>query len=144
MNRFHKILAGLLAILMFVISLGFGVSAHYCHGELATLNMFGEADPCEMMQEPNHSCCENANSSIEDQISETGCCNDVNFITVTNLDSEFSSVVTPRALLGPSLIVQLDFEPKFAGFKSFQPRYPQYRPPLIEESLPILYQTFLI
>ena len=40
-----------MAFLMFSSSIGFSMDVHFCENQIESVNFFGDAEPCEMMQE---------------------------------------------------------------------------------------------
>ena len=138
MGLFYKITAGLIAVLMFTISLGFGVNTHYCNGELDSISILGQANACEMK------CCDDLTHNQEPSFSQTSCCSNLSFLTKSHLYNDHKEIVGPAEHLQLIPFVVLDFNPVFDGFESFNSRILKYRPPLIEEDISVLYETFLI
>lgn len=146
-------IAALLILMVFAIeSFGMSVNFHYCQGELFSMNLFGEAEKCQMVDsqsddEPVHPCCQKRKeklNNIKGPKFESSCCSDktVEFNT-GDLDANETSI-------NISQIDELVLCSEIFQFKSpVNFIYPQVTlhngdPPFNEQSRLILYQVFRI
>ena len=140
--KLYKIVAVFLALIMFCTSATYSVDFHYCEGELKSFSLFGKAKPCyeQKVTCPHH-------AAKGGTIGHMGCCNNET-IVVSDLDIDFN---IPSLLPIPGAFLSLT-PPAFDSWKKSMldvveyttPKYMNYRPPLPEDDLRILYQRFLI
>ena len=140
-----------MALLMLLSSTGFSMDVHYCQDQLKGISLFGKAKSCHEKQEapPCHQTKKSCHHQ-EDGISKAdkdNCCHNE---TVVIEKSDLDATPTQKAA---SQDVQLDFVAAFMAVYVFnfnysvradyQP-YAQYKPPLPDRDIQVLYQTFLI
>lgn len=145
----HRITAISMALLMMLSSTGFSMDVHFCQGQIQGISLFGKAKSCHEKQEtpPCHQTKKSCHHK-EDGISKTdkdNCChNETVVIEKSDLDATTTQLTTVKdipldfvaayiAVYVFNYSVQADFLP-----------YAQYKPPLPDRDVQVLYQTFLI
>lgn len=84
-KAFHRIIALVMAFLMFFTSAGFSVNVHYCKGELKSFSLIGEAESCHAAKK---SCPHHAKMQIEEDKASDCCSNET--VVVDDLDTDFN------------------------------------------------------
>jgi hypothetical protein len=144
----YRILALSLALLMFFTSVGFAVDMHYCQGQLKSFSLFGKAKNCHEMKQkvvscPHHGKMVVATSNCKE--GKKGCCNN----EVQYFQSDQDKLVRTADLVAGKQWPQVGPAPvrlfplpnaQTGNIASFV----CYKPPLLKESIPILYQSFLL
>lgn len=140
-----------LALLMFVSSVGWSIDMHYCQGQLKTFNLLGEAKSCHQMAlEVKSSHCKKKLMACHmkngmDMHDEKDCCNNETVI-LDNLDNIYAY----SSFHEMNKVDFIFFHSFFSAFftaeeiPSVAVDYLNYRPPLPEKDISILFQTFLI
>lgn len=145
----HRISAILMAALMLLSSTGFSMDIHFCQDNIAGINLFGKAKSCHEKQ--STPACHQTKKSChqeEDGISEAdkdNCChNEAIVIEKSDLDATATQIATLQD-------IHLDFVAALIAVYVFNydvqvdyQSYVQYKPPLPDRDVQILYQTFLI
>ena len=145
----HRITAISMALLLLLSSTGFSMDVHYCQDQIKSVSLFGTAKSCHDKQgtPPCHKA-KKACHPKEDDISNTdkdNCCHNE---TVIIEKSEWDATATPLSTLQD---IQLEFITAFACVYVFNypiqadyPSFTQYKPPLPDRDVQVLYQSFLI
>lgn len=138
-----------MALLMLLSSTGFSMDMHFCQDQLKGISLIGKAKSCH--DEPsNTSChktkktCHPANDNLSQTEKDNCCRNETVVFDKTGLDATSTQITTLQD-------VQLDFVAAFVAVyiqsynvhADFQP-YAQYKSPLPDRDIQVLYQTFLI
>lgn len=134
----HKIIALILAFTVLFSSFSFTVEKHICMGEITDVSYFTAADSCGMTDED----CD-INDSLETKIQKEKCCNDVHELIPGNQNEQqalqsFEIEQVQFIIAYTNIYINL-FEDK----KDIIP-YKDYKPPLVDKDINVLYQTFLI
>jgi len=145
----HRIAAISMALLMLLSSTGFSMDVHYCQDQVKGISLFGTAKSCHDKQEtpPCHQTKKTCHHK-EDGISKTdndNCChNETVIIEKSDLDATNTQIATFQD-------IQLEFVAAFItvyilnyDVQTDYHRYAQYKPPLPDRDVQVLYQTFLI
>lgn len=141
MKELRSIFAAFMALLILSLSAGWGISQHFCQGNLQASSLFGEAEGCGM---------DAANITISDPhtatLSEKPCC-DEQLVTVNIKDSltllkakspqPFSAAVTLAVFASVFL-----FQPRFSTVQTTWAN--GYSPPFVHRDIPVSIQSFLI
>ena len=145
----YRILALSLAFLMFFTSVGFAVDIHYCQNEFKSFSIFGKAANCHDKAKSNPTCKHHkqaANqSNISTDISKKDCCENhtFNFKSDQDLQSQsfdFELNQPVKKYINKASVSFLDRQ--IISSKTVE--YLYYRPPLIRQDIPILFQSFLL
>ena len=145
----HRTAAISMALLMMLSSTGFSMDVHYCQDQLKSVSLFGKAKSCHEKQ--STPACHQTKKSChqeEDGISEAdkdNCChNEAVVIEKSDLDGTATQIATLQDIhldFVAALIVVYVFN--YDVQVDYQ-SYVQYKPPLPDRDVQILYQTFLI
>ncbi len=134
----HKIIAFILALVIFFSTLSFTVEKHVCMGEVTDVAYFTEADSCGMIADE----CENMLPS-ETIIQKEKCCKDVHELIQGHQNEQQA--------LQKLEINQVEFILAFTytyinlfEINNENTVYVNYTPPLVKKDIQILHQTFLI
>ncbi len=129
-----KIASICLALLVLVATVGITVNKHYCMGQVRYMAINLKADSCmEAMGLESAAGC------------FMGCCHD----TSQQFKAEVEKITTPATAVTPPtqlvavvawLVVQLDLPTAL----THQTHFLNYKPPLIDQYLPVLVQSFLL
>ncbi len=149
----YRITALTLAIVMFFTSFSYSVDVHYCQGHLKSVKLFGQAKTChEMAAENSTKACSSSkhndhhnSKSCADADDEKDCCQNKTF----NFESDDDQQILSSTLLD---LDQVQFLASFVvqylltldRCTDDNPRYTQYRPPLLFRDIPVLIQSFLL
>ncbi|MEQ8682450.1 MAG: hypothetical protein RID25_21980 [Cyclobacteriaceae bacterium] len=143
MQRFRKISAILLSILVLLSSTSFTFGMHFCMGQLESIALFSGAEPCEMVAQKSPCASEKHDSDCDHKITKKSCCEDH---TVVMEGSEelniISSVSAPDFHMTAILYAVVSF--LFSDTAVDHYTFNDYSPPLIERDIPVLVQSFLI
>jgi len=145
----HRTAAILMALLIMLSSTGFSMDVHYCQDQLKSVSLFGKAKSCHEKQ--STLACHQTKKSChqeEDGISKAdkdNCChNEAVVIEKSDLDATATQIATLQD-------IHLDFVAALIAVYVFNydvqvdyQSYVQYKPPLPDRDVQILYQTFLI
>ena len=145
----HRITAISMALLMMLSSTGFSMDIHYCQDQLKSVSLLGKAKSCHAKQEtpPCHKMkksCHHKEDNVSKADKDNCCHNETVVIEKSDLDATPTQLSTVQD-------IQLDFVAAFVAVyvfnysvqADFQP-YAQYKPPLPDRDVQVLYQTFLI
>jgi len=134
----NKIIALILAAIVFFSTLSFTVEKHVCMGEITDVSYFLKADSCGMQEDE----CP-IESPTESKIQKEKCCNDVHELIPGHQNEQ-------QALQKLELN-QVEFILAFTytyinlfETSSENIAYVDYIPPLVKNDIQILHQTFLI
>ncbi len=147
MQRFRKISAILLSMLVLFSSTSFTFSMHFCMGQLESIALFQQAKPCEMVTQPTP-CANNKHGQecehVHVHTAKKGCCED-HFLQVEGQDElaqVAASVPMPDIQMVAVFYAVVSF--LFDAPAVHTDSYKEYSPPLIERDIPVLVQSFLI
>lgn len=150
----HRILASLLAMLTLTSALGMNLDVHYCGGEVKSFNLWGEAEPCEMMkqqEEPSstHACCHTkAKAQIKkckhDAEAKGICCHNESYSVGSSDNFEAKTFVLNFATTLFDVPNHYGSTNLFTVVKSELNHFHYYHPPPIKREINILYQVFRI
>ncbi len=149
-KKSYRLLASFMALLMFTTSVGFSVDMHFCQGQLKSFNLFGKAKAChEMVRNspmpncPHHQkmmeqmegcskgkkgCCEN--KTLHFQFDQDQRVQNYEFV----VSRQFKHFVTAFvAVFFNNIYIEKDLH-----------SFAHYKPPLIQQDIPILIQSFLL
>jgi len=133
-NALKTIFSAFLALFVLVSATSFTIDKHLCMGRVQSVAILHDAAPCamEMMAADGMSamegCCKDLQTKIEG--------NEYNFKNVKQIGIEYQSLWVAEL---PRLIETIDLD-RAASFAS----HILYKPPLIDQDVPVLIQSFLI
>lgn len=155
MKALRKIGAILLIPVILFSSLGFSVDVHFCKGEAKSINLFGEAEACDMggIDENLPPChqkkLKELKSLIENTHHENGdlksiCCYNETFNFEANQEIEEQKLDISSHDFQLVMVACILCDYSFFVDEEHSPSYSNYDPPLIRQDFSVLYQTFLI
>lgn len=130
-TQMRKITAIVLAFLLVLSTSGITISKHFCMGELIKVSFYEEVDTCfdymGMSKENRMNCCEEVVEEYKaDELSKTSV--NIKLKNSHQLLATIAYLIIDNGLISNNLVqVKLN-----------------YKPPLIEQDIPILTQSFLI
>jgi len=149
-NTHTKIIATLLAFLIFFSSIGFSMDVHFCMGGVESVAFFGNDATCDMMEKnTNHCSKEKRNSHCQKMTKKTknDCCSNEN-ISLEKID------IAPKIVLNSFISQHLSFLTFFVipdfllsnTQNTFIVDLSNYNPPplLNSEDIPVFFQVFRI
>jgi len=137
-----NIISIFLAMLILASNSGAIIATHYCMGEVADVNIGFKthAHKCNMANMDTE--CEYESKHPGTQVNPVNCCDDdyIQMQLDEPFDAPLSSEISPQFLVA--------FTTTFNNLYNFQPQpkvgFVDYSPPLLEQNIPVLFQTFLI
>ena len=147
----YRLIALILAFLMFSTSVGFALDMHYCSGKLKSVNFFGKAKTChEMTVEAPMKNCPHHQKMVEQiqgcSIENKDCCENKTLRFQSDQDQQvqtFDFVVNKQLQQFITAYVVIFFNNNFS-IESDTPSFAHYKPPLILRDIPVLIQSFLL
>lgn len=134
MNALKSIFSALLALIVLVSTTSFTIDKHLCMGRVQSVAILHDAAPCpmEMMAESGMNgmddCCQDTQTKIEG--------NDLQVKNLKPVSIEYQSLWVATVA---HLIETFDLESA-----STYVAHPLYKPPLLDQDVPVLIQSFLI
>ncbi len=145
---FTKILGVLLSMIVVFSTLSFNIVAHFCADTPVSISFFSENSFCE---EETDSCCneqkeinfcDTLSNCEDDHISKAPCCTDENTIIE---GTPFTYSLTENELFNTFLVSNNNYNLILSTYKSIDLyEFTTYQPPIIEQNLQVLFQSFLI
>ena len=145
----YRLIAILMAFLMFFSSASYAVDMHYCQGKLKSISFFGKAKTCHDMAE---SAMKNCPHHKKMKAEEKGCSEDKNCCSnktvhfqsdqdqqVQNLDFVVSNQLQQFVIAFVAVFMANDFNIEHEAIA-----FAYYKPPLIQKDIPVLNQSFLL
>ncbi|HRJ30973.1 MAG TPA: hypothetical protein PLV21_03585 [Cyclobacteriaceae bacterium] len=140
MQRFRKISAFALSLLVLFSSIGLTLSAHFCMGEIQDFALFSHASTCGMTAPVSP--CNNPESSNSGNIADQGCCEDLTMIVdgqqVIKTETLSVQEINLITVFAWSYLISVNLPSAEVD------SYKDYTPPLIERDIPVFVQSFLI
>jgi hypothetical protein len=133
-QHLHKLISVLLSLVVLFSTFSFTVESHYCGERLVDIAVFSEVDGCGM---------EILSSSGGVQgIAKKSCCrNEIDFVKGNSIDQQaFQKNILPHVYFVVALLIL--YEDLFAF--SIETAHYQYKPPLIDRDITILFENFRI
>ena len=95
----YRILSIVMALLIFVSSIGYAVDVHYCKGQLKSYSIFGKASSCHVAKKvcPHHA------NMVTTTSSKSDCCKNKT-LKIDQIDTEFNIISVAQSLNIPVLI----------------------------------------
>ena len=149
-SRTYRLWALSMAFMLLFSTMSWSIDVHYCRGELKTVNVFGKAKSChEKAKQVKSIHCKKmltaCHKSMDSGISEKDCCNNEK-VTFETLDQLFVNAIA-ESLDQLELGFVIAFVNHFIQAKSVEVapvEYLNYKPPLPEKDIQILFSSFLI
>lgn len=136
-----KVVSIFLALLMLASTIGFATNTHFCGGEAVehTLSLGIEYLDCGMAEAPEQCSSENGH----DQVRSKPCCENQHELLQLEADA---TVIQHSLEVNKTFFVDFihTFVAQLYTFEKQVPDYLNYSPPLLEQDVQILFQSFLI
>lgn len=148
----YRLIALVMACLMFFTSVGFSMNLHYCGGALKSVGFFGKAKTCHDMVSEKDAVmknCPHHKKMLADKMDcseDRDCCSNKTVLFQSDQDQQ---VQNSEFVLGKQLqqfvaaYVAVFFSNDFSLDREGV-AFALYIPPLIARDIPVLHQTFLI
>ena len=152
-NKTYRILACLLALLMFCTSIGVAMDMHYCGDRLQSFSLFGKAKTCtEQTKGIDQSCSRTGThqhngdgNHTGDHLEKKDCCHDKTLHIQSDQNQEVPSIEVklqqPVQHFIVAFILAFLIQP---DVQKNNPAAESYRPPLIRRDIFVLIQSFLL
>jgi len=148
----YRLVALMMAFLMFFSSAGFAMDMHYCGGELKSVSFFGKAKNCHEMAGEDEAPMKNCPHHKKMMADKKGCSEDKNCCSnktvhfqsdqdhqLKTADFVVSKQLKQFVIAYVSVFLGEDFDLKREVIA-----FAYYKPPLIPRDIPVLHQTFLL
>ncbi len=134
-----RILAIFFALLLMASHSGVVLASHYCMGEIADIQIGFDlsADPCEM-GEVLQACEMDANS-----IKKVNCCSD-DYVQIQLTESYQTSTVEIQIHLPFFIAFTYSYFNIYSVEGNQNADFSEYSPPILNQNIPVLFQSFLI
>ena len=148
----YRIIALMMAFLMLFTSTSFAMDMHYCGGELKSVSFFGKAKTCHDLAAefekstkscPHHKKMVTKNEGCSE---DKDCCSNKTVILQFEQDqkTQYVHYVVNKELKQFVIAYVSAFLSDRYDNKGHAANYILYRPPIIQEDIQVLYQTFLL
>lgn len=145
----YRLIALILALLMFTTSIGFSVDLHYCKDQLKSISIFGKAKQCSDLSVKKQTClsqdkAEKGKNHIS--FERKKCCRNQSVHCQFNqLQGNQKQSVFLNQSIQQFIIAFVDVTIlKNKQFKQVASAINVYHPPLIHRDIPILFESFLL
>ncbi len=145
----YRIIALMMAFLMFFTSVGFVMDMHFCQGKLKSVSFFGKAKTCHDMADntmkncPHH---KKMTAEKKDCSEDKNCCSSKTVQLQSDQDQKVQTndfVVNKQLKQFVIASVAVFFAADF-DLQREATTFAHYKPPLIQRDIPVLNQTFLL
>jgi len=151
-QRTYRLIALMMAFLMFFTSVGFTMDMHYCGGTLKSVSFFGKAKTCHDKVSESRSAMENCPhhkkmmAEKEDCSEDKNCCSNKTLHFQSNQDQTIQThdFVVSKQLKQFVVAYVAIFIIRDFGLERESNDFAYYSPPLIPRDIPVLNQTFLL
>ena len=149
----YRLVALMMAFLMFFTSVGFAMDMHYCGGELKSVSFFGKAKTCHDMAGDNETpmmkdCLHHKKMMAEKKgcSEERNCCSNktVHLQSDQNQEIQTNDFAVIKELKQFVIAYVAVFFLSDFNIESDSASYSQYKSPLILRDIPVLTQSFLL
>ena len=145
----YRLIALMLAFLMFFSSAGFAMDMHFCQGKLKSVSFFGKAKTCHDMADNTMKNCPHHKKMMAEKkgcSEDKNCCSNKTVHFQSDQDHQLQTadfVVTKQlkqfVIAYVSVFLGEDFDLKREVIA-----FARYKPPLIPRDIPVLHQAFLL
>ncbi len=150
-RRINRIISLMMAMLMLVSSTGFSIDAHYCQGQMKSFSLFGKAKSCheqsfkKQCSSHKKSCHAALSNSKELGKCKKGCCSNKTIHVEGNDEAKKipTTEILPMQVQFFTAFVQV-FILEYTQLNKAIIPYLNYIPPLLNQDIPVLIQSFLL
>ena len=141
-----------MAFMLLLSSTGFSIDLHYCQGNIKSFSIFGTAKSCHAKTEKNHCqqskiSCHFVKSTIEaSDASEKNCCSNESIVVTPDMDTQkvVSEQLTETNISFISAFVAVFYAGQTLDLAKLIIPHQNYIPPLLNQDIPVLIQSFLL
>ncbi len=148
-----------MAFMLLLSSTGFSIDLHYCQGKIKSFSLFGTAESCHDKAEKSH--CQKACSNFDSGSNachsvkptteivaddQRSCCSNENMVVTPDMDTQ---KVVPEQLTETNINFISAFVAVFYADQTLDLAkriipHQNYIPPLLDQDIPVLIQSFLL
>ncbi len=158
-RKIAKITSLLMAFMLLLSSTGFSIDLHFCQGNLKSFSLFGTAASCHAKAEKNHcqktcsklasgsSTCHSAKPKMaKAEDSEKNCCSNKSMKVAPDMDTQkaVSEQLTETNISFLSAFVAVFYADQTLDLANLIIPHLNYIPPLLDQDIPVLIQSFLL
>lgn len=141
-----------MAFMLLLSSTGFSIDLHFCQGDIKSFSLFGTAESCHAKAEKNHcqqkkSTCHFAKSTMEVADGcEKNCCSNKNMVVDPDMDTQkvTSEQLSETNISFLSAFVAAFYVDQSCDLAKLIIPHLNYIPPLLDQDIPVLVQSFLL
>ena len=140
--------------MLLLSSTGFSIDLHFCQGDLKSFSLFGTAKSCHAKAAKSHcqqkqkkSTCHFAKSTMETEDGcAKNCCSNKNMVVAPDMDTQkvVSEQLTETNICFISAFVAVFHVDQTLDLEKLIIPYLNYIPPLLDQDIPVLIQSFLL
>ena len=145
----YRLVALIMAFLMFFSSAGFAMDMHFCQGKLKSISFFGKARTCHDMAEGTMKNCPRHKKMMAEKKScseDNNCCSNKTIHFQSDQDQQYQ--VGNGVVISPQLqYFVIAFVEAFINssiVETDKPSFAHYKPPLKPRDIYVLLETYLL
>lgn len=151
-RKIAKFSSLLLAFILLLSSTGLSLDLHYCQGDIKSFSLFGVAKSCCAKAEKSHCSkkkmtCHSSQPADEKLSDLPGkCCSNKTIVVSPDMDSQkvISKQLTETQIAFVSAFLAVFYTPQNLGLGKLIIPHLNYIPPLLDQDIPVLIQSFLL
>ncbi len=152
-----------MAFMLLLSSTGFSIDLHYCQGNIKSFSLFGTAESCHDKAEKSHcqkacsmvasgsSSCHFVESTVKSTVEPTAdierdCCSNESMVVTPDMDTQkvISEQLTETNINFISAFVAVFYANQTLDLAKRIIPHQNYIPPLLDQDIPVLIQSFLL
>jgi hypothetical protein len=145
----YRIIALLLAFLVFFSSAGIAMDIHYCQGEFKSISFIGKAKSCHEIAQQKASCPHHQKQQEKScsAANEKDCCDNEVLYFQSDQDQQIAAAdlmltkTEQQFILACSFLL---FADRYCFDADQRVPVPEYSPPIIPRDISVLFETFLL
>ena len=158
-RKIAKITSLLMAFMLLLSSTGFSIDLHFCQGNIKSFSLFGTAKSCHAKAEKSHcqkaslkvdsgkTTCHSVKSTLEKADDcERDCCSNESIVVSPDMDTQkvLSKQLTETNISFISAFVAVFYAGQTLDLAKDIIPHLNYIPPLLDQDIPVLIQSFLL
>ncbi|KAA3641343.1 MAG: hypothetical protein DWQ02_00705 [Bacteroidetes bacterium] len=134
-----------MAGLMLTTTFNLAIDMHYCKGELKSVALFSKAKSCHSA-EKKKSCPNHPPKPQSDTAEKKNCCQNRGLLINADIDEQVlaQDLTPPGKDFQPDSPVIFSFCPTTLLAVWERPVHKEYKPPLIQKDIPVLFESYLL
>lgn len=131
--------------MLFVSSFQYVVDFHFCKGELKSFSLIGKAKNCHEVEKERTSCNPSKSCASSCSSKDKNCCSNETVVYQNEFDDKIIQDRTNTKTLNVYLTTfsQVEVQKSFVFSEALIP-YRLYKPPILYQDIPILFESLLI